>query len=388
MKKLLLCLFVLFASPAIANERVDYREDAQLLERLINSQYAYLDRLPNKRFELTDELAAEADAVSTRNELLRFVERALMLLADHHAITGASFSDSWAVVPSYSDLWIEKQEERFVVTQIRPDSPASMMGILPGDVLIAIGDQRTQEAIDDFWMDLGVSNGTLSDGFAARVLAAGRRDQLRELTFQRQSEAPFDLELPNLYQVEPQQRPLLSVTSGDDAVVIKINDTLWNNDLIPAFDSAMAQIEPEQGIIIDLTDTPSGGNTLVARAIMGWFVKEGTPYQIHKLPAEARQSGIERQWAEYVLPREGKHHPGSVTLHVGRWTGSMGEGLAIGFHAIGAQIQGTSMAGLLGAVYDEKLPNSGLVVKIPVESLFSMNGNPREEFTPAVPIKF
>ena len=60
----------------------------------------------------------------------------------------------------------------------------------------------------------------------------------------------------------------------------------------------------------------------------------------------------------------------------------MGEGLAIGFHAMGAAVEGSRMAGLLGAVYDERLPNSGLVVKLPVERLFAVDGTPREEFEP------
>jgi hypothetical protein len=40
--------------------------------------------------------------------------------------------------------------------------------------------------------------------------------------------------------------------------------------------------------------------------------------------------------------------------------------MAIGLDAIGAAVEGTRMAGLLGAVYDERLPNSGLIVKLPV----------------------
>lgn len=41
------------------------------------------------------------------------------------------------------------------------------------------------------------------------------------------------------------------------------------------------------------------------------------------------------------------------------------------------------MAGLLGAAYDERLPNSDLVVKLPAERLYSVSGLPREDFDPA-----
>jgi carboxyl-terminal processing protease len=103
---------------------------------------------------------------------------------------------------------------------------------------------------------------------------------------------------------------------------------------------------------------------------------------MHSLPAEARETGIARQWVEQVLPRPGKYHRGPVRVYVGRWTGSMGEGLAIGFDAIGARVEGTRMAGLLGAVYDRRLRHSGLVLKLPAERLSHVNGTPREAFVP------
>lgn len=103
---------------------------------------------------------------------------------------------------------------------------------------------------------------------------------------------------------------------------------------------------------------------------------------MHSLPAEERQFGVARQWVEQVLPRAGKYHRGPVTVRVGRWTGSMGEGLAVGFDAIGARVEGDPMAGLLGAIYDYKLEKSGMVIKFPVERLSHVDGTPRERFVP------
>ena len=40
------------------------------------------------------------------------------------------------------------------------------------------------------------------------------------------------------------------------------------------------------------------------------------------------------------------------------------------------------MAGLLGAIYDHRLPNSGLVIKLPTERLYAVDGTPRETFRP------
>ncbi len=91
---------------------------------------------------------------------------------------------------------------------------------------------------------------------------------------------------------------------------VRFNDSLGSDATIAAFDAAMASAVAGERTIIDLRDTPSGGNTVVARAILGWFVDAPMPYQIHNLPREMRQTGIARQWIEEVLPRGG----GSTTL--------------------------------------------------------------------------
>lgn len=383
-----LALAFVVSSSASANapeEAAGFASDARAIESLINDQYAYLERLPNVRFALTDTLKAEADAVDTRRELVRFAERAVALLADHHAITGASLADSWAVFPTYGDLWIERRGTIFVIEAVRGNSPAARAGILPGDRLVAINGQATGRAVTDYWADLGSTGGPDRDGHAARVLAAGQRNRTRRLTIGRGRERPRQIELPSLYAQPDQDRAPVTTRQENDALVVAFNDSLGNAATVSAFDAAMAEVSPGQTVILDLTETPSGGNTTIARAILGWFVTAPTFYQMHRLPAEERRTGIARQWAEQVLPREGRQHTGPVTVRVGRWTGSMGEGLAIGFAAIGARVEGDRMAGLLGAIYDHRLPASGLVIKLPTERLMTVGGLPREAFVPQSP---
>jgi carboxyl-terminal processing protease len=358
----------------------DFAADARSIERLVNEDYAYLDRFEGARMPLNDKLRAEAEAVDTREELIRYAERALMTLADHHAITGSSLADSWALVPSYSDLWIEGPDH--AITAVRDGSPAERAGVRAGDRLVAVGAVPIAQAVETFWADLGLPVTEERAGYAARVLAAGRRNAPRHLTVARGDEER-QLELPNLYFMQLLDRPVLGASEEAGALVVRFNDSLGHDATITAFDTVMARARPGQAVVLDLTDTASGGNTSVARAIMGWFVDKPTSYQIHTLPAEERQTGVARQWIEQVLPRPSKHHDGPVTVRVGRWTGSMGEGLALGFDAIGARVEGGPMAGLLGAIYDYTLEQSGLTIKFPVERLFHVDGTPRERFVPA-----
>ena len=382
MRRLLLVLCAVLVGATAPAVPVDYAADARSIETLVNANYAYLERFPGQRMPMTDKLRTEAAKISDEKGLVRYAERALNLLADHHAITGASLKDSWAVFPSYGDLWIERRGGQFVITAVRDGSPAVGAGVRRGDVLHAVDGQPTAAAVAAFWADLGTSGGGERDGYAARLLAAGRRDRPRLLTIGHPQARPRQLSLPNLYFLALVDRPVLQGSEVGPDLVIRFFDSLGQDATIAAFDLAMAKARPGQRVILDLTGTPSGGNTTVARAVLGWFVGKPTFYQVHNLPAEERKTGIARQWVEQVLPRAGKRHRGPVTVRVGRWTGSMGEGLAIGFAAIGARVEGERMAGLLGAIYDYRLEHSGKVIKFPTERLSAVDGTPREKFVP------
>jgi hypothetical protein len=102
----------------------------------------------------------------------------------------------------------------------------------------------------------------------------------------------------------------------------------------------------------------------------------------HMPVSPALRAEAERVHDRRSLLRFAERHRGPLTVRVGRWTGSMGEGLAIGFDALGAKVVGTHMAGLLGAIYDFRLERSGLVIKLPAERLLAVDGTPRERFVP------
>lgn len=378
------CIFLPIAAaiavPAAAQtpDAPDYRAAAHEMVEDIERNYAYRERFEADEIPFTPVLQEEAEAIDDSRSLLAFAERMLLVLRDHHAITGSSFSDSWAVVPTYADLWIEYRDGQYEIDAVRAQSPAAAAGIAPGMVLTQVGDASADDAVAEFWSDLGLQDPDAEAlGFAARVLAAGRRDRDRELTFADRG-VQLPVRLPSLYAVDSEPLPPVALEVSEGVATITINNSLGENATIAAFDAAMARATNSERIVIDLTETPSGGNTTIARAIMGWFTDEPRPYQVHSLPAEERETGIVRQWVEYVLPREGKYYDGPVTVRVGRWTGSMGEGLAIGMQALGAELEGGPMAGLLGAIYDLRL-ETGLLFKLPVERLESVDGVPRED---------
>ncbi len=212
----------------------DYAADARSIEALVNAKYAYLERFPGGRMPMTAALRAEADKVANGRDLVRYSERALALLADHHAITGSSTKDSWSVFPSYGDLWIERRDGQFRITAVREGSPAANAGVRRGDVLLAIDGQPTAAAVAGFWASLGASGGGERDDYAARVLAAGRRDRPRRLAIGNPLSRPRELILPNLYFMALVDRPVLHASPVGPDLVIRLFDSLGNDATIRA----------------------------------------------------------------------------------------------------------------------------------------------------------
>lgn len=359
-----------------------YAEAAKRLDATIAENYAYLDELPDGELPKSDLLTAERKAVHDDRTLLVYAEKRMASLADHHAITGSSFRDSWAVVPTYTDLWVEKQSDQFVVDAVRDGSPAADRGVVVGDVILAVNGLPIDQAVTSFWADLGLADTPVRAGYAARVLVAGRRDRARNITIKNRSGTVRELVLTSMYDLKEAERPPVSVCRSGTRTVVRVNNSLGDSMTIAAFDDAMRSVPEGDVLVLDLRDTPSGGNTTVARGIMGWFVTEPRGYQIHNRPVEQRETGIARQWIEQVLPRDGMYRAELPIIVVGRWTGSMGEGIAVGFAGLGAEVRGTKMAGLKGSVEDLRAGESDLSIKLPTEKLMTPRGIPREDFVP------
>jgi C-terminal processing protease CtpA/Prc len=96
---------------------------------------------------------------------------------------------------------------------------------------------------------------------------------------------------------------------------------------------------------------------------------------------------VERNWVEEVQPRGPFTYTGRLVVLVDAWTGSMGEGMAIGLDAMKrATVIGTPMAGLAGAVDRSSLPATGVSVQFPIEQLFHVDGTPRHRWRPPVEV--
>ncbi|WP_168800774.1 S41 family peptidase [Psychroserpens sp. NJDZ02] len=214
-------------------------------------------------------------------------------------------------------------------------------------------------------------------------IIAGKYNEPRVLTLKLSNGKIIDFDLDKIKLKK--KSSLLTLSTINNIGIIRLNNSLGQNALIEKFDSAIDRLQNTKGLIIDLRNTTGGGNSYVARGIMSRFINESMPYQLHQIFDESwdNQPIIKRSWAEHVSPRN-KQYKNPVVVLVGKWTGSMGEGLAIGFDGLGrAEIVGTEMKRLAGGSTNNfHLKNENLDYKLTTEKLFHLNGTPREKYIP------
>ncbi len=369
-------VFALLLQTVSLSAQNSYEKDFLSFWNNFKNNYAYFDTQPidwQKVKEIYQPLVAK---ITNRDDFIRLMERVTHELHNGHVFLYTNLPSSNRVIPSGQDLYVQRMApNRFKIVDIRPDSPAEKAGLKPGFVITQFNGQAIEPQLKQFLPQSAKKQTPAMYAYATNMLFAGVHNQPRSITIQQANGSKTYF---------PDQSKLLTYQKLKGNVgYIKIKNALGNYDLIKEFDQALDALMGTKSLILDLTNTPGGGNTTVARALMGRFIKQDRPYQKHEYPMSMTQ-GIRRSWRELVSPR-GKTYSKKLIVTVGRWTGSMGEGLAIGFDGMKrATVVGTPMAKLIGEVHSYKLPQTGIGYQIPDLKLKHINETPREQYQPTI----
>ncbi|HLK55035.1 MAG TPA: S41 family peptidase [Chthonomonadaceae bacterium] len=370
---------------------LQFREDFDLLWKTIDEDYAYFDRQTTDWQKARDVFRPECSTIQTRAEFVTLLERLLDQLCDFHTQLNTNTDVSQRLIPSGVNVWAEMRQGHAIISEVRPGSPAARSCLQPGDEIVAINGAPMAKAIASRF---GPAMRTVSDTvreYILMCLLAGRHDQqvtVEVIGSDRQARhaivaEPDALPSPPSQATAPLEAHLLPGNIG----YIRLHNSLGDSATISAFDAAIEQLKVTSGLLLDLRDTPGGGNTTVARGIMGRLTRRELPYQKHVYPAEEKQTGIRHAWLELVSPRGRFTYTQPVVVLVDHWTGSMGEGIAIGLDGMRrATVVGTRMAGLLGAKYSVTLPNTHIVASYGAEKVYHLYGTPREQYRPVIEV--
>ncbi|MFI5131368.1 MAG: S41 family peptidase [Chitinophagales bacterium] len=366
----------------------EYKEDFNFFWTSINQEYCYFNKKSTNWQKVKEIYTPLIDNVTTRDEFVAVLEKALYEIYDHHAILNTNTKSSQRLVPSGTDMWAEYINGKPVIVEARKGFGAAACGIIAGMEIIEINDKPVNDAVEAFLPKSLTTNDVEARNFVLRILLAGNHIQPRKFSLKYKGTTKDYF--PDKNGPTPDNWKYLSIIESKQIGTvgyIRINDCLYDNSLIPAFDSVMEAMKKTTALIIDLRETPSGGNTTVARAILGWFTDKEKFYQKHEYYFEEKATGVKRSWEEIISPRKGKYYAKPLVILCDHWTGSIAEGITIGFDALQrpkTKIIGTAMARLNGAVYSYQMPNSKINFSFPAERLYHINGPPREKYLPAI----
>lgn len=381
-------IFLCFTLTAQELTGRQYREDFEFFWKTVQENYCYWDKKQTDWQEVKTRFSPMMDTVTSRRSFVLLLEKVMNELYDHHASLNTNTRQSQRLVPSGTDIWAQYVKGKPVITEIRPGFGADKAGLKAGMEIISVNDVPVATAILSYLPASLKKEDEEARNYALRLLLAGKFIDDRKIRVKDGNtekvffpDRPVALLLEHKYEGSIESK----ILEGDIGY-IRINNRLGDNDIIPLFDSVLRSLQHTKALILDLRETPGGGNTTVARSIIGSFIGKEGFYQKHELTAEERIFGVKRSWLEIVSPRKLIYTQPLVIL-VNHWTGSVGEGITIGFDALRrARIIGTEMARLNGAVYSFRMPHTNIGFTFPAEKLFHVNGTPREEFQPSLTI--
>jgi C-terminal processing protease CtpA/Prc len=370
---------------AQTHSSIQYAEDFDTAWTYVRDHYAYFHRQKTDWERARVSLEPRARAARNDDEFIGVLELMLQQLYDSHAHLGVNTSSSPRLIPTGADVWAEHRDGRAFVEAVRVGSQAESAGVRAGMEVIEIDGVPVAQVVAQWRPTTLYEPDVRADDWALRAALAGRQNSTVRLVLKSAEGATTAQYIPGSAQAA--SSPLQVKALANDIGYVRVNNSLGDSNLVAAWDTALAVVRTTRGLILDLRDTPSGGNSAVARGLMGRLVTSLQPYQRHELPEEEREFGVKRIWVEYVAPRGPYAFEKPVVVLVGRWTGSMGEGIAIGLDGMRrATVIGTPMAGLLGANYARSMPHTRIEVRIPAERLSHLNGTPREDFSPERPV--
>lgn len=277
----------------------------------------------------------------------------------------------------YFDLWVEPGDDgTALITSVREGSAAADVGVVPGDTILAV-DSRPLEALAAEFMPLCLARSDPeATAYALNIAVSGRRAQPRTLTLRAAGGGTRDFLVP---VKTPAQLPNVEYRRLDEETGYIVIRSFADNAVVAAVDEALLQMRDTRALVIDVRQN-GGGDTAVARPIMGRFIPETRPY------ARMRRRdgiGLSEPWTEVVEARGPFTYSAPVAILTSRWSASMAEGFPMGMRAIGRGIiVGTPMMRLGAAVFPLRLDRTGLQLQYSAEPVYDVQDRPRWHLEP------
>jgi len=383
----ILLLFLLFDYSVVLSQEasINHKHIKEDLDQIIDDimhNYVYLDDKEIDMDCIRQYYSKRVSDITTKDEIVLLFENLLNEFCDSHLILNTNVSSSYRL---YSPIYVSLQNGHPIISSVWHTQINNLGMNIIGAEILKVNGISIDAAINHFPVHCADKTMPRNREWIINKVIAGVYNQPRIVTIKKEG---FVSEI-DLDQIEIKKSiELITYTVEGDVGIVRINNSLGNNELIAEFDKVIDQLMSTKGLILDLRNTVDGGNSYVARGIMGRFINQPRPYQKHMFVEKyGNNPAIERSWMEYVSPR-GKLYDKPMVVIVGRWTGSMGEGVAIGLDAMKrANVVGTEMQRLAGEMNGFSFKHQPYGYRLSFAQLFHVDGLPREEYVPVFYVK-
>src|SRR3569833_4405987 len=303
--------------PAHAGQCRDANDNASDVRWLIDqfeAHYAYLLDREIDGAKLRAIYIGEAQAVCDPHAFLGVLERLIAELHDHHIEANVNNAASPQLVPTGTAAWAAFHDGRAVIEAVRPGSACAKAGVRAGDVVTALGDTPVDKAVAAVMPRALMEPDPEASDYVLRVLLAGTHKKPRDFTVKGKPRIvlpPFERQPPGA---------LLTTTRRGAAAVLRVENSLGDSGLVAEVDKALDHLGDAKAIVLDLRNTPSGGNTDVAAPILGRFIKGRPGYQRGLKPGPGR-TFARNNYTRWVRER-GPPVALPMAVLCSRWTGS------------------------------------------------------------------
>lgn len=353
-------------------------EDLEALLYDLSNNYVYVKEKKIDLECIKEHYRKQIKRLKTKTEVTLFFEYLLDEFYDSHLILNTNTRSSFRL---YAPIYVQIQKDKIIIKNLWKSQIEPLSTDLIGAEIQAINGLDFKKAIEAFPTHCQDKNDPIIRTWISNKIIAGRYNEPRVLTLKLANQKIVQFDMNQLQQKK--NLNLLSFGRQGDVGWIRINNTLGQDGLVSAFDRALSTLSDPKSLILDLRNTVDGGDSYEARGIMGRLIDQPMPYQIHSYIARSEGNpSVERMWMEYVVPR-GKQYKGKIVVLVGRWTGSMGEGLAIGLDGMKrARVLGTEMERLAGEMTFYQFKNRSYGYRLSTAKISHIDGTLREQYVP------
>ncbi|PQB05041.1 S41 family peptidase [Aureitalea marina] len=354
------------------------QEDLNDLLGYYSTRYVYYADKQVDMDCIREKYSAMIPSLQNRSDVILFFEYVLNEFYDSHISLSTNLRESYRL---WSPIFIELKNGKAIIKNVWQTQLANLEQDILGAEIASFNGVSFDQTIDDFPSLCNDKNSDEVLKWIANKVVAGKYSEPRVLGLKLKDGRQVQFDMDALRFKEDSGLVTTEIKAG--IAIVRLNNSLGNNQLISEFDRVLDGLMDTKGLILDLRNTNTGGNTYVAKGIMSRFIDRELPYQKHEYTEMYdNQPAIVRSWYELVRPR-GKQYTKPVVVLVGRWTGSMGEGMAVGFDAMKrAPVVGTEMKRLAGSDFDFTFKHQDFRFKIILEKLYHVNGTLREEYVP------